>query len=432
MDTLQTTSLGSALVFSVLAGTIIGVERQMSRNSRKHLGMRDFGLVALMGFLASVLSPVYPFIFPMAFLGVMLFAIVVFWFESLHRKEEGKYAGVTTILTFVITFLIASLSVLHLEFWFLATIMVLVLMMLEQKQELHTFVTTIDRGEVFDFSLLLAIVLIITPLIPDGSGITIPLYSTEMHAWTTGKIPFQTLWKVSYFVSLMSFGAHFITKYIRGKYSLPIAAFFGGLVSSLATVALIMKQSKTQKISHDSIVLAYLASATGSILKDFVIAFGVFGAVFMEKITLPFIAILCLMMTMTIMAFRKSKEGKESIKITDRPIPLYFIAKFVMIILVLTIINQVLNSLFTESWIKVINLFLSGFVSSAGALAATHGVNLDDTYLGVAVLLILLGSILAKFCYIIKHMPFKTWHLFGLPIVYMIIVGAITFSITFL
>ena len=150
------------------------------------------------------------------------------------------------------------------------------------------------------------------------------------------------------------------------------------------------------------------------------------------KITLPFIAILCLMMTMTIMAFRKSKEGKESIKITDRPIPLYFIAKFVMIILVLTIINQVLNSLFTESWIKVINLFLSGFVSSAGALAATHGVNLDDTYLGVAVLLILLGSILAKFCYIIKHMPFKTWHLFGLPIVYMIIVGAITFSITFL
>jgi hypothetical protein len=239
--------IGWQLLMALSSGLLIGIERQSNRVAgQKHLGIRDFTLIALLAFIASYLQGYNQYIWPIAFSGVMLLGVVVFVFESLgalHQDGPVSRAGITTILSFPIVFLIASLSVFHVEFWLMATVVFIMLILLELKDQWHQFASTIEKHELLDFSILIAIALVITPLIPADAAIKVPLYSFAQHALTFQAVNVATFWKVLLMVSFMSFIAHFITKYIRGRNALLLATFFGGLVSSLATIILFLRGS---------------------------------------------------------------------------------------------------------------------------------------------------------------------------------------------
>jgi predicted membrane metal-binding protein len=94
----------------------------------------------------------------------MILGIIVFIFESLGRKEqEGPEtrSGITTVLALPVVFLVASLAVFNSSFWLVATVLFVLLIILELKDKWHHFVSTIEKSELFDFSMLIAIALII-------------------------------------------------------------------------------------------------------------------------------------------------------------------------------------------------------------------------------------------------------------------------------
>lgn len=431
---------GLQLLLAVVTGIVVGAERQISnQDGRKSIGIRDFSLVALLAFVSSYMYPVNPSVWPLAFAGVMLLGIIVFIFESIGRKEEvgpETRSGITTVLALPVVFLVASLAVFNSSFWLVATVLFVLLIILELKDKWHHFVSTIEKSELFDFSMLIAIALIITPLIPAGAILKIPLYSFSAHMMVFQSIDLATFWKVIMMVSFMSFVSHFITKYVHGRNALLFATFFGGLVSSLATIILFLRGSSADGEApppRKNLYLAYLAASTGSLFKDLLILFAIVPFAFFQKILFPIASVFLLMVVLTLVTFSRAVD-EEEVKFTDRPLPLNFITKFSAIFSGVMIVMVFVRFYMGSAWLVLVS-FLSGFVSSAATLASLGDAfrehEVTEVALGIGILFALLGSILAKYGVILSHLGFQASRRFFLPIFYMIVLGSLAFYVSF-
>ncbi len=430
---------GWHLLLALLTGVIIGAERQIS-NPTAHgsLGIRDFSLIALLAFLSSYFQQYNPYIWPIAFSGTMILGLVIFIFESIQKKtEEGhSRAGVTTILSFPTVFLIASLGVFNVGFWLIATLIFALLIILEFKEKWHQFTATIEKHELVDFSILIAIALIITPLIPEGAALKIPLYSFAEHTFAFQSLSVVTFWKVILMMSFMSFISHFITKYIKGRNALLLATFFGGLVSSLATVILFLKgETHTEDTDkpNERLYLAYLSSSTGSLLKDIVILFAIVPLAFFQKMLFPMVSVFLVMVALTLFTFSRATQ-MEGVKFTNRPLPLHFITKFSVIFSLVMILMVLVRFYLGSGWLVPAS-FLSGLISSASALASLGEAfkyhEVSDLVMGFGILAALIASIAAKFFVVFQHLGFRQSGRFFLPVLYMVCVGGISFAVSF-
>lgn len=430
-------TIGGQLLMALSTGLLIGIERQSNRAAgQKNLGIRDFTLIALLAFIASYLHTYNAYIWPVAFCGVMLVGVVVFIFESLgalHQEGPVSRAGITTILSFPIVFLIASLSVFHVEFWLMATIVFIMLIILELKDQWHQFASTIEKHELFDFSMLIAIALVITPLIPADAALKVPLYSFVQQTFVFQAVNVATFWKVLLMVSFMSFIAHFITKYIRGRNALILATFFGGLVSSLATIILFLRGSQGKKVGQGNLYLAYLAASTGSLFKDLIILFAIVPREFFQKMAFSIVSVFLFMVVLTLLNFSKSTQAEE-VRFTDRPLPFKFITKFSTVFSIVMILMVFVRFYLGHTWL-IIATFLSSLISSAAALASIGEAfkyhEISEVIMGVGILLAILGSITAKYAVILYHLGFRESWKFLVPILSIVAIGFLTFSLTF-
>jgi uncharacterized membrane protein (DUF4010 family) len=429
--------LGSKLLLSVLSGVIIGLERQINNSQKKkRLGMRDFALVGILAFLATYLSQFNPIIWPLAFAGIVLLSMIFLIFESLQKLKNDEMAGFTTVLSFPLVFLISSLAVFHTDFWLISTILFLFLLILELKDKWHEWIAGIDKKEVIDLSLLIAIALSITPLIPHAASLNIPLWDFHLSSVHWEAISVSKFWKVILMVSIMSFCAHFITKYVKGRNALLLATFFGGLVSSLATILLFLKGSDGKEMNEaeqKNLYLAYLSAASGSVTKDILIMIPLIPAAFFDKILFPTVTILVMMIAFAIHSFA-SNTHEEAIKITERPLPLEFIGKFSSAFSIVFIL-MVAVLYYAQGVFILIAAFGSGMVSSAASLASlaqSYGNGgISDVVMGYGILAALLGSLFAKYFFIAKRIGFvKSWK-FAVPLLMMLIVGSISFALVF-
>lgn len=431
--------VGIQLLLAVSTGIIVGAERQSNNVSgQKTVGIRDFALISLLAFISSYLYESNHYIWPIAFVGVMILGIAVFTFESLGKRDEPgvSRAGTTTVLTMPIAFLLSSLVVFNINMWLIATMLFLLLIILELKDKWNNFASSLEHHELFDFSILIAIALIITPLIPHDAMLKIPLYAFAEHAFVFKTIGIATFWKVIMMVSFMSFVSHFITKYVRGRNALLLATFFGGLVSSLATIILFLKGSSAngnEGVPKKNLYLAYLAASTGSLTKDLIILFAIVPLAFFQKMLLPIAGVFLVMAVLTLLSFSRATE-EEEIKFTNRPLPFKFITKFSGIFSIVMIIMVFVRFYLGSSWL-VLASFLSGLISSAAALAsigeAFRANEISEMVMGIGILVALLGSITAKYSVILSHLGFRQARPFFMPILYIIIAGGLGFYVTF-
>jgi len=419
--------LGSKLFMAIISGAVIGIERQIhNKYTKKKLGMRDYSLVSLLAFLSAFFSPQNPHLWSIAFIGIFLFALAIFIFDSLRQGKEGEVAGITTVLTLPIVFLVASMAVFDFHFWLIATLLFVLLILLELKEKWHRFTNTLEKHEIVDFSILIAIAIIITPLIPVDSALKIPLYDLSQNHFVFQSISLLTFWKVVIMVSIMSFCAHFITKYIKGRHALLFVAFFGGIVSSLATILLFLKKNKETK-DQKKLFLAYVSATTGSLTKDLLILSSVVPFVFFQKMLFPLVSLIVLLASFTLFAF--SKTPSERVKITDRPLPLSFIAKF-SLVFAGVIIAMVFVTFYLGDGATILASFFSGGISSAAALASLgtsfEAGMISENIMGISIVTALIGSIFAKYIVIAKHIGIRKSLPFFTPILLMIILGTLT------
>ena len=431
---------------ALCVGLSVGIERSINnRDQVKKTSVRDFSLVAVLAFVSSLFYNEIPLAWTLSFVTVLLFALTSFIIEN-WRSQTGP-VGMTTLIALPITFLVASLTNFGVQLWTIATIMFAVLMLLELKEHMHRFVSTLERREIMDFAVLIGIAISITPLIPPGSKLPIPLmdFSGETTKIVYQYVGIEGLWKVVIMVSLMSFVAHFITKYTKGKNALILATFFGGLVSSLATILMLLRNDKANTgladgetsdsaLTSKEIFLGFVAANTGSIVKDVAVLRMVVGEEKFSLFIFPMVASLVLFFSITAYAFSLQGEPR-SIRITSRPLPLGFIFKFSGIVTVLIVIMAMVKH-YLGNGAVVPTSFLSGMVSSAAAITSIGSSmqqegGISGWVASLSVVAALLGSIGAKYFVVLKRLGLKDSLPFLLPILSLASIALLAVWLTF-
>ncbi|MCB1538867.1 MAG: DUF4010 domain-containing protein [Rhodospirillales bacterium] len=426
-------------LLSIGVGLTIGIERTVNnREDWKMAGLRDFILVAALSFVASLYYEEAPFAWMGSFVTVILFTVAVFVIRNLQVEE--RTIGMTTLLALPFTFMVAGLPNFGAPYWTIATIVFVVLLVLGMKVRFYQFVSTIDKAEVIDFAILIGIAISITPLIPGEAKLPIPLidFADGMAEVTYRYVSFSSLWNVVVMVSLMSFTAHFVTKYVRGKNALLIASFLGGLVSSLATMTMLLRSNADRdagaELNRRQIFLAFAAASTGAIARAILILRVTVGGEMFSPFSFPLISILVLFMSITGYVFAAQANTEQTLRLAPRALPLSFILRFSLtlagLIIAMTMIKFYLGP---EALIPA--SFLSGIASSGAAVSSIGAAmmqrgGVDPWIAGLAIIGTIIGSLYAKYMVISRHIGFNRSALFLLPLFGLAAVGLITLWIS--
>lgn len=450
MIDLFTTSFSHLFINFLVAlgvGLSIGIERMVNiRDARKMAGMRDFILIAILSFVSSLFYAQTPIVWLVSFGSLILFTLCIFVIRNM-RSNKGTI-GLTTALALPITFLLAGLPNFGAPFWIVATLLFGMLMVLGLKVGIHQFAKSIERHEIIDFALLIGIAVSITPLIPPEARLPIPLIDINggHYSITYYPIMLATLWKVVVMVSLMNFIAHFVTKYLTGRSALAVATFLGGLVSSLATMLMLLNNNKKfepghkNRLSRDDIFLGYVSANAGAVFRAIAILRLAVGPEMFSQFAFPMISVFVMFLSLSLYSFYAHDEPGEArrapLRITQRALPLKFIFKFSAVLAVLLIFMAMVTH-YAGDQAFIVASFMSGMLSSAaavtsiGATMMQSGAGFDHFMAGLAIIGALLGSTFAKYFSIVRHTGLKESRPFLLPILGLGLLGFATLWISF-
>ncbi|MBF0098634.1 MAG: MgtC/SapB family protein [Magnetococcales bacterium] len=433
MESMDLVGSGINILIACFIGLAIGVERTItSQGVNRRIGLRDFIMVSILAFVSSLLRGESPQIWPFAFAGVLGYSLILAVFENM---KESK--GLVTELSFPITFLVAGLVNFNVNIWFIATLLFLMLLVMGSREQLQGFSANLHKEEIIDLAILIAIAITITPMIPKTAALPVPLFSHSETGWHVifHPINVSVFWKVVVMVSFMSFGSHFITKYLRGRSALLLATFFGGLVSSLATIILLLSNDPSgakKPLSPREVFLGYVAANTGSITKDMVVFFLVIGAAAFQNYMFSMTASLVLFASITLYSFAHAES--EEIKITDRPLPIKFIFKF-SFVFASVMIAMVMVTHYLGDKATIFASFFSGIISSAAALAAVGNALISNSITpevaGWSAVAALLGSLTAKYLVIAKAVGWGNSTRYAMPVAALTVVSMSTLWMSF-
>lgn len=164
-----------SLVLAILAGLLIGLEREQSRPSPEEQrtflgGIRTYPLIALLGALSLLLSKaVGPWALVTAGLGLSLLLALSYW-----RDAADGHTGITSESSALLTFFLGAFSVatevlpqLTSRAGVVASIAVISTLLLSGKAELRQFTTRLSRTDVIATLKFLVVAVVVLPVLPN-------------------------------------------------------------------------------------------------------------------------------------------------------------------------------------------------------------------------------------------------------------------------
>lgn len=207
-------------------GLLIGVERERNKGSgpqRGAAGVRTFTLVALLGATAAASDSTAL---------IMLFgAGVALLTGAAYLRSHADDPGITTEVALLLVYALSVLAIGKPQL--AAGLGALAALLLVSRSWLHDFVRSrLSDQEVLDAILLAAAALIVLPLLPDRA---IDPY---------GAINPRMIWRLTVLVLLLNAFGYVALRVLGANVGLPVAGFFGGFVSSAATIATLGQRAR--------------------------------------------------------------------------------------------------------------------------------------------------------------------------------------------
>ena len=208
----------AGFVVAVAVGLLIGIERERRKRDPgvgTAGGVRTHVVVALAGAIAVQFEGVGLLIAGAVFLGALV--VVGYW------RERSADPGITSEITLFTTYLLGALAPRLPEMT--AAIGVVIALVLGLRTALHAFIKqSLTDRELLDLQLLAAAALVVWPLMPD---VAIDRY---------GVLNPRAIWGLTLLVLLTSGIGYVALRRYGPARGLPLAGFFGGFVSSTATI----------------------------------------------------------------------------------------------------------------------------------------------------------------------------------------------------
>lgn len=214
------------LAAALLIGAIIGAQREATPGD--HPGLRDFLLIALAGGVCGLLANPY--------LSAVGLLTIVALLAVFHYEDRAKRGGITTELAGVATYVLALLAAsvdIHLGEPIALATAVLAAAFLEAKQRLqHLLRETITEPEFNATLAFVTVVLVIYPLLPEGSYGVYSFFSPRQ------------VWMFVILISSISYVGYFLEKFLGEERGLVYTAMLGGLASTTAVTIHLAQLSK--------------------------------------------------------------------------------------------------------------------------------------------------------------------------------------------
>jgi uncharacterized membrane protein (DUF4010 family) len=236
--------LMARFALALALGILVGSERERSTDDPTAPGVRTFAILSLFGASAAVFGPVVLAVTILAAAAVTLAPV-------LRGRTEGEPVGygATTLAAAVLTPLLGGLAVALPAL--AAAVAVTLTVALVTKKRIHRFVrTTVTRAELIDALKFFVVALVALPLLPDQAyG---PYEVINPHRIGLLVTALTGIGWLGY-IAVRAFGAS------RG---LPLAGLAGGLVSSTATTAAMVRKARDAELRRPAIAAALLSKVS--------------------------------------------------------------------------------------------------------------------------------------------------------------------------
>jgi uncharacterized membrane protein (DUF4010 family) len=293
-------SLGIAL----LIGFAIGMQRTLAsirENKKNYAGGRTFSLIALAGYLASWLSEIIPYLQIIVFTGILLLVLETHFF----RSKEDRYAGITTPVTALLTYMIGVMVYYGLVQYALI-LGIVIIVLLEIKPRLQSLEYKISSTDINAVILLLVMTFIVLPFLPNKMIGPYNLIN-----------PYKT-WFMAILIAFLSFMGYLTMKIFGQRYGIFLTGAAGGFISSTAVTVSLSKLYS----SHKKYVFSYaggIAIACTFMYLRVLLEIYVVNPSLINVVGIPYLTAFITGLAISYYMFKKSETGE--IKLQEDLLP---------------------------------------------------------------------------------------------------------------
>ena len=345
-------------------GLLAGLEREWAH---KDLGVRTFGISALLGMVSSLASPAFALI---SMIGVLVVIAYVNWRTMLAERSLEATTSIALLVTFVLGVLVGQG---HL-FTPIATAVVLT-GLLAWKAELRKFAGGLKPEEIRSAVLLGLLAFVIYPILPDRF----------VDPWKL--VNPREAWVIVVIIASIGFVNYVLLKFY-GARGLYYSGFLGGLVNSSATAAELAGPLGQGNTSPDAATAALLLIVVAMFARNLLIL-ALFSPSAVLSAAVPLLAMtIC---ALIVVQRARTRAGDLTAEIhLQSPVSIRHVLSFAALFLMIQIVSELGERHFGRLGFLGISV-LGGLVSSASTSAAaakmvTHG-QIDPSAAGTAVVL---------------------------------------------
>ena len=336
------------LLTSIVAGGLIGLEREKFKQERKYIsavGIRTDILISLFGAISVLLGKLYhPVIFLICLSALLLFSIVSYAYLVFSRKK----IGVTTEISTILVYLLGAIAMIG--YMQLAIILAIIIMLiLSLRGYLHKAIHHLNNREIFDTIKFAIITFIILPFLPNENFD----HQIFQLLWPSGQIPANFsqveilnpyhIWFLVVLVSGISFLGYILVKTIGKNKGISITGLIGGLYSSTATSLSLAHKSKLYPKIRRPFITGIVFACGISFLRTYIELRALNEQLFWRSLW-PISFMFCYLMIVGLILFFQKKDENvgngtqfktpfkltEALKLTSFIIGALFIAKILL------------------------------------------------------------------------------------------------------
>lgn len=373
------------IVIALAVGMLVGFERE---SANKDVGIRTFGLTALLGTTSVLLSPAYG-------LAAMVGVIVLSALVNIRSILLNRSVEVTTAAALLVTFTLGVLVGLGHRFTPVASA-ILMTMLLAWKLELQRFAGGVTLEELRGAVLLGLIGLVIYPTLPDRFVDRWELLNPRQ-AWITVVV-----------VAGIGF-ANYVLLRLYSTRGLYWSAALGGLVNSSAAA---LELTRAASVSY--MVPLLLLTTTAMFVRNLLVL-ALFAPQSLKTAVVPLLAMAAAAM-MALLRSRGAEPGTKAKIQLSSPISLLRVLRFGLLFVVMQAAATLAQRHLGNYGFMLVSA-ISGLASSASSTAAAATLSaagkVTPELAGTAAVLASMASALVNIPLVAKHLPERSlfWNL---------------------
>lgn len=278
--------VGSAFIIGLEQAKMHGLDDGKSLLFGSH---RTFTFIAILGYILFYFAPDYR-LFIGGGLSLSAFLLVYYYFKIKRSNDHG----LTSVILGLIVYCLAPIFIL-LPLWLSLSILVLILVLSEVKEQLNKLTEKIGRDEFITLSKFIVLSGIIIPVLPNA-----PLFPFM-------DITPKEVWIAVVVISGISYVSYLLKRYVFPESGTILTGILGGFYSSTATTIVLSKQSKQNGAMPNQYASAILFATTAMYVRLLILVF-IFNAKLGMQL-LPYLGTMVLVCSGVGYALYKNKKA---------------------------------------------------------------------------------------------------------------------------